>query len=53
MPTIRRSEMIDLALDRFPKTHSPALEAVLHDLLERPGLTPEIGAKADQLLASP
>jgi arylsulfatase A-like enzyme len=53
LPTIHRAEMVGLALDRFPPERSPARDAVLRQLMERPGLRPQLSERIDELLATP
>jgi arylsulfatase A-like enzyme len=50
LPTVRRTEMLELALERFPRDRSPERDAVLEQLLERSNLSPEVTEKARSLL---
>jgi arylsulfatase A-like enzyme len=51
LPTIEREEMLALALERFPRAASPARQAVLGTLLDRPLLGRAIRSRAQRLLA--
>jgi arylsulfatase A-like enzyme len=51
LPTIEREEMLALALESFPRAASPARQAVLETLLDRPLLGRAIRSRAQRLLA--
>lgn len=50
LPTFRRTEVLDAALERFPKARSPERDAVLEKLLDRPVLNEDVAKKARRLL---
>jgi arylsulfatase A-like enzyme len=50
LPTFRRPEVLEVALDRFPKARAPERDAVLTRLLDRRDLAPKVAEKARALL---